>query len=289
MNKLIKSTVKFVDTKECPHSYFLDDTPVLGLTSLLKKHGITKDYSNINKVILKNATDRGTQVHSECEDYDDFGIEPTHEWAIPYVSLKLKVIASEFLVNFDKIVATQIDKILDDYSVCDIKTSSKIDELGVKWQCSIGAYLLEKQCNIQVPHIYLIHLRDGNVDMRELERISDIEIEQLFNTEVNNQLYCIKPTEVSTIDITLQNAINEVLVKEKELSERKKLLTEQIKDQMEEYNIKSIDNDLFKVTYISPTTKTTFDSKKALEDNPELAIYNKTSDVKSSIRITLKK
>jgi hypothetical protein len=59
---------------------------------------------------------------------------------------------------------------------------------------------------------------------------------------------------------------------------------------MEENNVKSFKNDIIEVTYVGPSTRSTFD-KKALEaDHPELDLtkYNKTSAVKSSVRIKVK-
>ena len=147
MNNLIKSEVVFIEN---PHSYVSKEgVPVMGLTSLLGKHKITKDISNISKVILNNAAERGTLIHQQCEDYDLLKKTPTHKWAIPYTTLNLKVLESEFLVSYKNIVATQIDKILEDFSVCDIKTSREVDIQGVTWQCSIGAYILEKQSTVR--------------------------------------------------------------------------------------------------------------------------------------------
>lgn len=61
MSKLIKSDVIFV--KE-PHSYVSKEGyPIIGLTSLLRKHKITKDVSRIPKAILNKATERGTLIH----------------------------------------------------------------------------------------------------------------------------------------------------------------------------------------------------------------------------------
>jgi hypothetical protein len=59
---------------------------------------------------------------------------------------------------------------------------------------------------------------------------------------------------------------------------------------MEENNVKSFKNDIIEVTYVGPSTRSTFD-KKALEaDHPELDLskYNKTSAVKASVRIKVK-
>jgi hypothetical protein len=54
--------------------------------------------------------------------------------------------------------------------------------------------------------------------------------------------------------------------------------------------VKSFKNDVIEVTYVGPSTRSTFD-KKALEaDHPELDLtkYNKTSAVKASVRIKVK-
>lgn len=59
---------------------------------------------------------------------------------------------------------------------------------------------------------------------------------------------------------------------------------------MEQSGILSITGEGFKISYVSPTTKRSFDSKKAIKDFPELdnEKYYKTSNVKASIRITMK-
>lgn len=52
----------------------------------------------------------------------------------------------------------------------------------------------------------------------------------------------------------------------------------------------SIRSEDYTFTYVAPSTKTAFDSKKLKEDNPELyAKYVKTSNVSSSLRVTKRK
>ena len=86
------------------------------------------------------------------------------------------------------------------------KTTNVVDIQGVSWQCSLGAYALEKQCNITVPKIYCIHLRDSKVNMFELERISNEEIEKLLDCEINNTLYNL-PIPTKT-DISLPDSLS---------------------------------------------------------------------------------
>lgn len=59
---------------------------------------------------------------------------------------------------------------------------------------------------------------------------------------------------------------------------------------MEAHGVLNIKGDGFTVSYVSPTTRKTFDTKKAQADFPALKDnkYYKTSEVKSSVKITLK-
>lgn len=59
---------------------------------------------------------------------------------------------------------------------------------------------------------------------------------------------------------------------------------------MEAHGVLNIKGDGFTVSYVSPTTRKTFDTKKAQADFPALKDdkYYKTSSVKSSVKITLK-
>lgn len=59
---------------------------------------------------------------------------------------------------------------------------------------------------------------------------------------------------------------------------------------MEDHGVLNIKGDGFTVSYVSPTTRKTFDTKKAQADFPALKDdkYFKTSAVKSSVKITLK-
>lgn len=289
-SKLIESEVKFITN---PHSYIdKQGNSIIGLTTLLRKHGITKDISNIPKHILNNAAKRGRLVHEQCEDFDLRNEIPTDKWAIPYTSLNIKVLESEFLVSYKNIVATQIDKILEDFSVCDIKTSREVDIQGVTWQCSIGAYMLENQCNIKVPKIYCIHLREGKVNMFELDRISDEEIERLFDCERNNNLYSLPISTTTSISLpnALSNKAKRLYSAISKINQLKEQLNNEITEFMQENNLYSIKTDDISFTLVKPSTSETFDKKTFIKDNPtiDLSKYNKISTRKGYLKTTLK-
>ena len=153
---LKESKVRLYEDGESHYYINENNKKISGVTDLLKRHGLAPDYDNIPPRILKEAAHRGSVIHAECQMWDMGGFEPSTLDGMAYKDLKLSVMANEFLVSYKDIVATKIDVILADYSVCDIKTTSKLNIEYVTWQCSIGAYMLEKQCNIRVHYIYLV-------------------------------------------------------------------------------------------------------------------------------------
>lgn len=75
----------------------------------------------------------------------------------------------------------------------------------------------------------------------------------------------------------------------KKLKEQEDLLKQSILEEMEAKGIVKIENDDLLISYVAPTDRETFDSKKLREDNPDLYDeYIKITKVKSSIRIKVK-
>lgn len=83
--------------------------------------------------------------------------------------------------------------------------------------------------------------------------------------------------------------IADIEIKKKELDEMNKKMREQLEAAMEQYNIKSFENDLVKITYTEPTTRTSVDSAKLKKNYPDIYTEcSKVSEVKGSVRITVK-
>jgi hypothetical protein len=75
----------------------------------------------------------------------------------------------------------------------------------------------------------------------------------------------------------------------KQMDEQEKQLKEQLVKAMETYGIKVFENDLIKMTYVAPTTRSTIDSTRLKKEHPDIvAEYSKVSDVSASVRVTLK-
>lgn len=79
----------------------------------------------------------------------------------------------------------------------------------------------------------------------------------------------------------------------KELQDKQKKYKDELVKQMEQYNVKSIDNDFVKVTYVAPNQSTSVDLKTFKEKEPEeydmlLNDYPKVTNRKGYVRIKVK-
>lgn len=104
-------------------------------------------------------------------------------------------------------------------------------------------------------------------------------------------------TEEATTDLTLFQSNAMAIMQEiadldrmkKQLEAKDKVVRQELQEAMDKYGIKKFENDILKVTYVEPTTRTTIDSKKLKEELPAIAEkYTKTTMVKGSVRIDVK-
>lgn len=293
------------------HSYVResDGKYLSGVTGLMRKHGLSTDYLGIPEHILKNAAERGTAVHKAVQDTingldytDSIDFTSPHYNFVKtamteYSNLNLNAIASEFLISDNEMVASSIDIVLSDYSLVDIKTSASLDIEPLRWQLSIYRYLFELQTGFKVPKMWGLHLRD-KAQMVEIQPIEKSEIERLFECERGGTIYQPQQNKGELELINSDDLHNALVIERKivEMEQNVKLLKEQrekfisgMYDLMEQYDIKQIDNEAYKITRVLPTTRKSFDSARFKADNPELySEYIKESPVKGSLRITLK-
>ena len=89
--------------------------------------------------------------------------------------------------------------------------------------------------------------------------------------------------------IVLMKNIAQLDKQKKILENQDKEVREALKKTMDEFGIKSFENDILKVTFVAETTRTSIDSEKLKKDYPEIAEkYSKTSKVSASVRIAVK-
>lgn len=114
---------------------------------------------------------------------------------------------------------------------------------------------------------------------------------------MDNDLCLDAYEEAETTDMTLfQNKamvvmrkIAELDIQKKQLEAQDKAVRQELQEAMDKYGIKKFENDILKVTYVEPTTRTSIDSARLKKELPAIAEkYTKTSQVKGSVRIEVK-
>ena len=286
---------KEVAFNEWLHVYTASDGHTLiGVTELMKRHGLSPDYGGISKDVLEKAAARGTAIHQLLQDYDDGKAVIEDENLKAYKALGLKVHCSEYLVSDNEIVATFIDKVLDDCSLADVKTTSSVHRRPLEWQLSIGAYLFELQNpGKKVPHLYCIHVRDGKAKLIEVSRIPDDAVKRLIECERCGVVYSDNPSPADAALALEEQAV--VLAEQLDQIARLKLaiketeqasaeLQQRLYDYMTENNLDEMACELGTFVRKSPYTKKALDSARLKKEKPELyEQYLKESEIKGSI------
>lgn len=94
---------------------------------------------------------------------------------------------------------------------------------------------------------------------------------------------------IAKLNNKIEAEVGHFLEKKATLEEQNAAMRDAILVAMEQNGVEKFDGDLITITYVKPTTRTTFDSKKFAEERPKTyAKYLKTGNVKSSIRIKVK-
>lgn len=309
--ELVKSPVYF---DSFIHGYLNEnDEEIPGVTTLLKKHGLGVNYSGIDEAILAKAAARGTAIHKALEAHDNgLTVEEYLPEVDAYAELckenNLEHFASEWLVNND-VCASSIDKVFADGSLGDIKTSARIHIMPYTWQLSIYKYLLESMNpGLVVPHLYIIHVRDGKAKLIEVQPIERDVIVKLMECERKG----IKFSDVYDLS-ALENDDEEVkgILSEDEVAEyhsllEQKALIDEAKEALEsrfkELNDKLLNSLVDRsnsareglkignatLSWVKESKKQSVDTKKLKEKYPEIyAELLKESVTKGYIKTTI--
>ena len=89
--------------------------------------------------------------------------------------------------------------------------------------------------------------------------------------------------------LATMQAIADLNLQKQRLDAQDKDLRKQLQEFMDQYGVKKFENDLVKITYVEPTTRTSIDSTRLKKELPDIAKqYSKVSQIKGSVRIEVK-
>ena len=280
---------------EADHSYEDKDGFLLtGVTSILKSVLFPNKYAGISEDILMRAAEHGTNVHHVCQMHDILGEESDLPELARYKAIKeengISMIAAEYLVSDERLVATMIDCIDSDGNLYDIKTTYNLDEEYLSWQLSFCAWLFELQNpELKAGKLFAIWLRPDKHRLVEVPRKPNDEVERVLRAFLSGDI--IKQEE--TTEIARVANIEAEIIRFKEqlnaLEEEKKNAMEALKKHMEDNGLKKIETDRVLVTIVADSKSKTFDSARFKKEHPELSDeYMKESVRKGYVKITLR-
>lgn len=281
------------------HEYFLDGKKLISVTQLMRKHGLAPNYDGIPSEVLRAKAERGTLIHKEIEKYINCGsIGFTTEFVNfkDYVTTnEVELIASETIL-YNDIVAGTADLILKDNGnvIADIKTTATLHKEAVSWQLSIYAELFNSQNPvIKVERGQAYHFdKDGALKVVEIPLKPSNEVKKLFDAERNGELYkqelTVRGNELERL-AELESIIKGIEEQKKVAEAQAQELRAVLMAEMEKNGVTKFENDRIILTYVAPSTRTAIDSTRLKKELPEIAEqYTKTSNIKASLRITLK-
>ena len=288
-----------VEFNQLHHTYTNTETGEVynGITSTLLKFLFPDKYKNIPEEILKKAAEKGTMVHEEIELAQSIGIEPNTDEARNYLKLRdekgLKYLTSEYTVSDLDNFATNIDVIYDvddtTVDIGDFKTTYKLDRESCAWQLSICARFLEiNNPEIKVRKLYAIWLRGDIAELIEVPRKPDEEIHRMIMCYLNNEPFDAEQTFPDYF--RERELMMDVLSRKiKEMTGALDAMKAELLEEMEKHGDKSFDTGGMLVTYVAPSKRSTFESKKFQKEHEDLyGQYMKESSTKASLKITIR-
>lgn len=230
---LNRNTNVFFD--ELSHVYLLGDKELIGVTSLMKKHGLGADYSGISQKVLDAAAAEGTAIHKEIEDYDNGKAVLISPLIQEYKSLGLKFIASEYLVSDNETVASSIDGVYEGSAnnkvlLVDYKSTQKVHKRALMWQLGIYKVLFERQNpGIEVEETLCLHIDKKEQKIKGLIHIDPVsteEVDNLLCAERDGRIYIDAYEEPSASIVLSEDELQAYIDNQAKVSELKSAIKE---------------------------------------------------------------
>lgn len=321
-NHLPISPVQFIeDRANDRHEYWLGFQQLVGVTEVLKQVIFYDKYTGIDSEVLDRAARRGTAIHEavqahllgmpyepspDTEDYRLEAMRALQAWINYEQGSDLRAMCQpecvEYLVSNEVDIASKIDVVFkfrsgekNSYVLADIKTTSEFDEEYLSWQLSIYADFFRQQTGEQVGMLIAMwyNRSQGTWQVIQVKDKGHDEVLSLIEDYRNGlqrevaKVVTDYPAPVIQLGQMYRDTENEI---KRLTAERDEFRTRLLK-LMKDHNIKTVELEGFRATYVEPTERRQFDVNKLLEDHPELkdaiSDFYKKSKVSESIKITI--
>lgn len=277
------------------HQYLIDGVLVPSVTQIVS-WWFEDSFASVDSEVLKRSADYGTMVHKSIENYEAVGIgegfPEIETWKTIKERYGISIDSSEQIVAYKNLYCGRYDhlgKIGDRQALFDIKTTSKYMRDHLELQMGLYKLALGIDCDC-----YCVWMpRDGRAELYKVNPTSEekcLEIVEQYTASDGNKAPVrdeIVPFEqfFTVSDIARIKAFYDLKKEIEALEERGK---QKALSLMKEKGIKSIQTDLFKMTYTEATVRKSADAEKMKADGI-FEKYAKETPVKESVRITWRK
>lgn len=277
------------------HLYFDDKGFIVPSVTQILGAVYGTGLENAPTEFVNRAADKGHFHHAEFDTYNKTGQKGTSpEFETWYKHFGKITGESEKIVSAETqygAFAGTVDLFgngfIYDWKTCKTATKQQV----AKWQkqLSFYCYALRKMGYTVNEPLKIVHVNGGDLEVINVDYLGNNFVEETMKLYADNK-QPEKPTyelqTVSKSDLqTLEDTLFQIETLEKVVSN----IREKIKDEMERRKILDLQVGRVKMTYVAGTIRQTFDSKKFKQDDPDLyAIYLKNTEVKPSLRITVK-
>ena len=316
--ELTQVPVKFIENRaEGLHKYLMGLTELVGVTTILKDVIFRDKYTGIDEDVLRNAANRGTAIHEaiqafmtgrslelaeDLQPYMADALAAREAWTSDSERLFMTALDVEYLISDCKEVATKIDVVTENedgtVDLADIKTTYQLDEEYLSWQLSVEKFLFERQnpaVRVGRLMVYWYNRRERTWTIKQIPDKGTIEVERLLAAWRAGEFWGLPsqgPDSIPAPLLSIANMYADMEADLKAATEKRDKFRDQMLAKMQEYGIKQVKTEGFTCTYVEATERESMDTKKMLAEHPELADlykdYRKVSQVKPSVRITLK-
>lgn len=257
-------------------------------------------YEYVKKYILNARAERGKEIHKDAQEwmtaqryYDPKYVETCAlaEW-FENNCISLAEVETEKIVCVRGMFAGTADLITGQTRLWDYKTNlnKPTKKMLAHWQKQLSFYKFAlDRMGYEIGKMTVLHLSGTKCTPYDLEYLGDQWVIDTWRAFKDGRKIEEKPMDVSNVPQVSKRAISKlgrtlkkIALLEKEIDP----IREQIKLEMEKRGIMAINTGEVSITYIGPTKRKTFDTKRFKAENEGLyEKYTKEAEVKSQIRI----
>lgn len=290
------------------HQYFFEGRQLIGVTSLMAKHGLSPDYEGVPQGVLEKAAEKGTALHLLLEKYDGgesvvVKTDAEKRTIKDYKALGLNCLASEFLVSDLATTASFIDKVYgrgeNEVELCDIKTTAQIHDRALSWQLSIYKYLfLLANPKAKVVGLSVLQFDKNTGELkayRPVREIPEEKVRQLLDCEAMELPFEDDGEDIPSAELALPEnelaeyvAVSEQLLALKNsidlLTEKKKEYDARVLAYMDKEGLTTLKAETGEFRLRRGSSRTTIDTKALKAAYPDIAErFSKTSETSASL------